>query len=53
MKQRFSGLTVFVDDKRDGLYKDWWKGDKVHFGGAAADALGHFLGEMVLEELGR
>lgn len=37
----------FVKDHQDGLYKNWWTGKNVHFGGETADALGKFLGEHV------
>jgi hypothetical protein len=39
----------FVRDNGDGLYKDFWVGKNVHFGGKPADQLGEFLGMQVLE----
>lgn len=37
----------FVKENEDGLYKDWWAGKNVHFGGEQAAALGNFLGQHV------
>jgi len=37
----------FVREQQDGLYRDWWQTEDVHFGGAQAAALGQFLGEHV------
>ena len=38
----------FVKDHADDLYRDWWSGTDVHFGGGAADALGEYLGQHIL-----
>lgn len=43
----------FVKKNEDGLYKDWWAGDNVHFSGEQADALGQLLAEHILEMTGR
>jgi len=37
----------FVKDDENDLYKDWWTGADVHFGGKPADALGEFLAQHV------
>ncbi len=37
----------FVNDHADDLYRDWWLGTDVHFGGENAAALGRFLAEHV------
>jgi hypothetical protein len=37
----------FVKDNEDKLYRDWWVGKNVHFGGETADALGGLLGRHV------
>jgi len=37
----------FVNGHADDLYRDWWLGTDVHFGGEAAAALGRFLAEHV------
>ena len=39
----------FVKDHEDGLYKDWWSKQNVHFSKEPADALGKFLAEHVLQ----
>ncbi|MEM9481542.1 MAG: SGNH/GDSL hydrolase family protein [Verrucomicrobiota bacterium] len=38
----------FVKDNEDNLYKNWWAGTNVHFGGEQADALGQYLAKAVL-----
>ena len=43
----------FVKKHEDALYKDWWAGQNVHFGGEQADALGQLLAEHILEMTGR
>ena len=42
----------FVQRHRGDLFKEWWAGDNVHFGGDGADALGGFLAEEVMRVLG-
>ncbi|MEO0413943.1 MAG: SGNH/GDSL hydrolase family protein [Verrucomicrobiota bacterium] len=42
----------FVKDNADGLYKEWWKGDNVHFSREPADALGEFLADHVSKLMG-
>ena len=37
----------FVKDHQDGLYKQWWDGKNVHFGGDQASALGRLLANHV------
>ncbi len=37
----------FVKDNENDLFKEWWAGANVHFGGEPADALGRFLAEHV------
>jgi hypothetical protein len=39
----------FVKENGDGLYKDFWVGKNVHFGGEPANKLGEFLGKHVLD----
>ena len=39
----------FVKDNGDDIYKDFWAGQNVHFGGESADRLGEFLARQVLE----
>jgi len=39
----------FVKDHEKDIYKDWWKGKNVHFGGETADALGKLLAKHVLK----
>ena len=39
----------FVRDREASLFRDWWQGRDVHFGGSSADALGEFLAEHVLD----
>ena len=39
----------FVKDNEDKLFKDWWVGKNVHFGGEPADALGKFLAQHVAQ----
>ena len=41
----------FVKDHGKDTYADWWKGQNVHFGGEAADALGRLLARDVLGAL--
>lgn len=38
----------FVKDHQQVLYREWWAGKNVHFGGEPAHALGRFLAEHVL-----
>lgn len=38
----------FVKDHEKDLYKDWWLGNNVHFGGEPAAALGRYLAEHVV-----
>ena len=45
---RYPAITVcdqwqYVKDNESDLYKDWWAGKNVHFGGTQADALGRVL----------
>ena len=42
----------FVKDHEGDIYKEWWAGKNVHFGGAAADALGRFLADHVVRGVG-
>jgi len=42
----------FVKDNQDELYKEWWKGDNVHFSREPADALGQFLAKHVVKVMG-
>jgi lysophospholipase L1-like esterase len=37
----------YVKDQQNGLYREWWSGKNVHFGGKTADALGRLLAEHV------
>ena len=37
----------YVKDNESDLYKDWWSGKNVHFGGKQAEALGQFLARHV------
>ena len=37
----------FVKDRQDELYKKWWAGKNVHFGGEQASALGRMLADHV------
>jgi hypothetical protein len=37
----------FVKDREGDIYRDWWKGDDIHFEGEPAHALGRFLAEHV------
>ena len=37
----------FVKDHQDGLYKKWWHGKNVHFGGDQASELGRLLADHV------
>lgn len=37
----------FVKDHQDDLYKKWWAGKNVHFGGGQASALGRLLADHV------
>jgi hypothetical protein len=39
----------FVKDNEAGIYKKFWAGKNVHFGGEPADKLGYFLAEHVLK----
>ena len=39
----------FVKDDEDGLYKDFWAGKDVHFGGKPADKIGELLATHVLK----
>lgn len=39
----------FVKDREGDLYREWWLGKNVHFGGEQADELGRFLGRHVME----
>ena len=41
----------FVKKHENDIYKEWWAGKNVHFGGEAADALGKMLAEKVQEAL--
>ncbi|HAW97743.1 MAG TPA: hypothetical protein DCX67_04340 [Opitutae bacterium] len=43
----------FVKDNEDPLYKEFWAGKDVHFGGNPADKLGEFLGRRVLQVTGK
>ena len=43
----------FVKDNRDGIYKEFWSGKDVHFGGNPAYKLGEFLGRHVLQVVGK
>lgn len=42
----------FVKSGEAELYKDWWNGMNVHFGGDPANALGRFLGDHVAKVAG-
>jgi acyl-CoA thioesterase-1 len=49
---RHPAITVcdqwqYVKDNEGGLYKDWWAGKNVHFGGQQAEALGRLLARHV------
>ena len=37
----------FVKEGENGLFKDWWEQDDVHFGGEQARALGEFLARHI------
>ena len=39
----------YVKERKGGLYKDFWSGKNVHFGGEPADKLGEFLAAHVLK----
>jgi len=43
----------FVKDHGSDLYKDWWTGDNVHFGGKQADELGKLLASHAMKVLGK
>jgi acyl-CoA thioesterase-1 len=38
----------FVEDRKAGLYEDWWAGKNVHFRGEPAAALGRYLAKHIL-----
>lgn len=42
----------FVHENRNGLYKQWWKGDNVHFSAGPAYGIGRLLAEHILELVG-
>ena len=42
-----------VEDGRGGVFKEWWKGDNVHFAGEQAEALARLLAEKVAEALAK
>jgi hypothetical protein len=39
----------FVADDEEGLFKDWWPGDNVHFGADTGAALGQFLARHIVK----
>ncbi len=43
----------YVKDQQNGLYREWWSGKNVHFGGKTADALGRLLAEHVTKVTAR
>ncbi len=43
----------FVEDRRDDIYAEWWKGRNVHFGGEPATALGRLLAVAAEKALAR
>ena len=50
--KRHPGISIcdqwqFVKDREAGLFKEWWNGHDVHFGGEQAHALGVFLGDHI------
>jgi len=41
----------FVKNHKGDIYKEWWSGKNVHFGGESADALGQFLAAHLEQRL--
>jgi len=47
----FCDQWQFVKEHESDIYKEWWKGNNVHFGGESSDALGRFLAAHIEQRL--